>query len=39
MFNETNENDIHDEEERAIYRKMPQFLKTAIAGTHDAKEV
>lgn len=38
VFNETNEDDIYDDAERAQYRKMPQFLKDAITNTN-AEEV
>lgn len=38
VFNETNEDDIYDDVERAQYRKMPQFLKEAITSTN-AEEV
>lgn len=39
VFNETDENQISDENERSQYRKMPDFLKEAIAQTRDPKEV
>lgn len=34
VFNETNEDDIHDETDRNLYRKIPNFLKDAIRETN-----
>lgn len=38
VFNETSEDQITDPEEKAIYKKMPQFLKKAISGIPNAAD-
>jgi len=38
VFNETDESQISDEYERSQYRKMPDFLKSAIQETRDPNE-
>lgn len=39
VFNETDENQLTDEYEKSQYRKMPDFLKEAIAQTRNPAEV
>lgn len=39
VFNETNEDQITDPESKAIYKKMPSFLKKAIAEVPSSADV